>query len=92
MSDIVIRRQHKKKPAAARRSAEHMAAELKEQFGLDYEWDENVLHFHRPGVSGDLELDGQEVTLVIRLGFFLSALKPSIEKEIHRFFDENFAA
>lgn len=92
MSDIIIQRQHGKTPAAARLAAEHMANELKDEFGLSYEWDDNVLRFHRPGVSGDLELDDRNVTLTIRLGFFLSALKPSIEREVHKFFDENFAA
>ena len=90
MSDLIIRRKHGKKRSDARVAAEHMASELKEEFDLDYSWDGEVLHFRRPGVSGELTLDGQEVVLNISLGFFLSALKPSIEREIHRFFDENF--
>lgn len=49
-----------------------------------------VMHFARPGVSGNLTLSGDEAELCIHLGFFLSALKPAIEREAHRFFDENF--
>ena len=90
MSNITIRRKHGKSRAAARAAAEHMASELKEEFDLDYAWEGEVMHFKRSGVAGELTLDKKEVVLSIRLGFFLSALKPSIEREVHKFFDENF--
>ena len=90
MSDIVIRRPHGKSLAEARASAEHMAAELNEEFDLAYTWSDDVMRFKRPGVSGELSVDEREVALNIRLGFLLFALKPTIEREIHRFFDENF--
>jgi len=90
MSDIVIRRQHGKSLAEARASAEHMAAELKEEFDLDYAWNGNAMRFKRPGVAGELSVNDQTVALNIRLGLLLFALKPAIEREIHRFFDENF--
>ena len=92
MSDIVIRRKHGKTPADARASAEHMAAELKEEFDLTCAWDGDVLRFKRSGLSGELALESEEVALRIQLGFLLSALKPTIEREVHKFFDENFAA
>lgn len=92
MSEIVIHRKHGQSEAKARASAEHMAAELKEEFGLNGTWDGNVLRFKRSGLSGELTLAGQEVDLRIQLGFLLSALKPAIEREVHKFFDENFAA
>ena len=90
MSDIIIRRQHGKSLAEARASAEHMAAELKEEFDLDYAWKGNAMRFKRPGVAGELSVNDQTVALNIRLGLLLFALKPAIEREIHRFFDENF--
>jgi putative polyhydroxyalkanoate system protein len=93
MSDIIIiRRKHGKTRSEARIAAEHMASELEEEFDLSFTWDGEVMHFKRPGLSGELTLDNQEVILNVRLGFFLSALKPSIESEVHRFFDENFRA
>jgi len=91
MSDITIRRKHGKTPADARAAAEHMASELQEEFDLNYAWDGDLMRFKRPGVTGELTLDGEEVALHIHLGFLLSALKPSIEREVHKFFDENFA-
>lgn len=92
MDDIVIYRKHGKTLAEARKSAEHMANELSEEFDLTCAWQGNVLTFERFGVSGKLEIDEVEVGLTVRLGFLLSALRPSIEREVHKFFDENFAA
>ena len=91
MDDIVIYRKHGKTLAEARKSAEHMAAELNEEFDLNCAWQGNVLTFERPGVSGKLELDDKEVGVIVNLSFLLTALKPTIEREVHRFFDENFA-
>ena len=76
--------------AEARKSAEHMAAELSEEFDLTCAWQGNTLTFERFGVSGKLEIDEDQVGLIVNLGFLLSALKPSIEREVHKFFDENF--
>ena len=91
MDDIVIYRKHGKTLAEARKSAERMAAELNEEFELNCAWQGNVLTFERLGVSGKLELDDKEVGVIVNLSFLLTALKPTIEREVHRFFDENFA-
>ena len=91
MDDIVIYRKHGKTLAEARKSAERMAAELNEEFELNCAWQGNVLTFERLGVSGKLELDDQEVGVIVNLSFLLTALKPTIERDVHRFFDENFA-
>ena len=50
------------------------------------------MHFKRSGISGELTLSDEDVVLCIRLGFPLSAFKASIEREVHKFFDENFQA
>lgn len=92
MSDISIRRPHGKTRAAARAAAEHMASELKEEFDLDYSWDGDVMRFKRSGIVGELSLDRREVSIDISLGLMLFALRPTIEREVHRFFDENFPA
>lgn len=92
MADILIRRQHGKTASEARASAEHMVQELTDEFSLDCAWDGDALCFKRPGVSGELRLSDHEAVLSIKLGFFLSALKPSIEKAVHKYFDENFEA
>lgn len=92
MSDITFERKHGKNRSDARAAAENMALQLKEEFDLEYVWNGEVMHFKRPGVSGELTLDKQNVIMTIRLGLFLSALRPRIEREAHRFLDENFQA
>ena len=90
MSDIRIRRRHGMTPKAARQAADRIARRLDEEFELAHEWDDNVLHFKRSGVSGELVVDNKEVHIRVRLGFLLMAIRPRIEAKIHRFFDENF--
>ncbi|MEZ5613825.1 MAG: polyhydroxyalkanoic acid system family protein [Rhodocyclaceae bacterium] len=90
MSDIQIRRRHAMTPKAARQAADKIARQLGEEFDLAYEWDDNVLRFKRSGVGGELVVEKKEVHIRVRLGFLLLALRPRVETEIHRFFDENF--
>ena len=90
MSDIQIRRSHSMTPKAARQAADKIARQLDEEFDLAYEWDDNVLIFKRSGVSGELVVEKREVHIRVRLGFLLMAIRPRVEAEIHRFFDEHF--
>lgn len=90
MSDILIRRRHALSAKAARKAADQIAGRLNEEFDLAYEWSDNVLNFKRPGVSGELVVEKQEVHIRVRLGFLLLAIRPRVEQEIHRYFDENF--
>ena len=90
MSEINISRMHGKTLAEARKAAEHLAGELQDDLDMNYSWDGDVLNFQRTGVKGQLTLDKREVSIKIKLGFLLTAFKPVIEQEIHKFFDENF--
>lgn len=90
MTDILIRRRHTLSAKAARQAAEKIARQLDEGFDLAYEWDDNVLVFKRSGVSGELVVEKKEVHIRVRLGFLLFAIRPRVEEEIHRYFDENF--
>jgi putative polyhydroxyalkanoate system protein len=90
MSDILIRRRHTLDTRAARQAADRIARQLDAEFDLAYEWDDNVLRFRRSGVSGELVVKGKEVHIRVRLGFLLMAIRPRVEAEIHRYFDENF--
>lgn len=90
MSDIIIRRSHTLTPVKARKAAENIAARLGEEFDLEYRWDGDVLHFRRPGVTGNLILAKHQVEIKVRLGFLLLAIRPKVEQEIHRYCDQNF--
>lgn len=90
MSDIVIRHPHNKPHDEARALAEQVADKLKKEFSLDYQWQGDVLQFQRSGVTGQLTVSPAEVVVEVKLGFLLSALKPKITGEVHRFLAEKF--
>lgn len=92
MSEINIRRKHGKSIKEARKAAEHLADELKNDLDMSYSWDGDALNFQRMGVKGQLTMDDQEIAIQIKLGLLLTAFKPVIEQGIHKFFDENFPA
>ena len=92
MNDILIYRKNSLGIAPARAAAEHLAAELRDEFGLQSRWQGDSLLFEHAGVSGELAISSEEVILSVRLGFLLAALKPQIEREVRRHFDANFPA
>lgn len=90
MSEIRISRPHGLSIKKAKAAAERIAAELAEEFDITYGWEGNRLEFERSGVTGSIEVDKKHVEIHARLGLMLSMLRSRIEREIHRFCDENF--
>jgi putative polyhydroxyalkanoate system protein len=90
MSEILVSRVHGMTLKKAKQAAEHIAAELAEEFQIEYAWEGNTLEFRRAGVNGTIAVDKKEVEIRARLGLMLSLLHSKIESEIHRFCDENF--
>lgn len=92
MSEIKVTRTHHLSARKARLAAEHVAADLQSQYGLDYHWDEDgVLSFRRAGLVGQLTLARRQVTVQVQLGLLLSPLRSIFEREIEDFFDQRFA-
>jgi putative polyhydroxyalkanoate system protein len=91
MSDIEVRRAHALGLAGARRAADEMVAHLGREFALKGHWAGDTLHFDRPGVTGTLEVTASSLHLLVRLGFLLRMMKPSIEGAVHRELDALFA-
>src|SRR2546423_12739304 len=82
MASISIARKHHLSHKKAKDAAEHIARDLKSRFSLDYAWNGDRIEFERPGVSGSMHVRKDEIQLDVSLGFLLTALKPSIEREI----------
>ncbi|QDQ28449.1 polyhydroxyalkanoic acid synthase [Chitinimonas arctica] len=87
---IQIRHSHNKSQEEARKLAEQVAEQMKNEFAMEYRWDGDVLNFQRPGVSGQLMLPPGEVVMDVKLGFLLSAMKPRIEGEVRKFLTQQF--
>lgn len=90
MSHIAIDHAHSLSPDAARKAVEEVAQKLSERFGMDYNWEGDVMHFARSGVDGHIELSPSNLHVTAKLGFLLGALKGPIESEIRRVLDERF--
>jgi putative polyhydroxyalkanoate system protein len=91
MAHIEISRAHGLTAKKAEAAAEQAGKRLSEEFGLKYRWDEEALHFERPGVKGYLHLGANSVRIVVSLGLMLTPFKKRIQEEIQRNLDEFFA-
>jgi putative polyhydroxyalkanoate system protein len=91
MPSIDIRRSHSKSMKDAKAAVERVAEKISEKFEVECGWNGNSLEFSRSGVDGSISLSKGEVHVVANLGFMLGMLKGSIESEIHRYLDREFA-
>jgi putative polyhydroxyalkanoate system protein len=92
MATISITKQHRMTHKAAKAAAQQVAADLQQRFGLRYAWDGDRCTFERAGLAGELVVGASDVRLECTLGFLLTAIKPAIEREVHREFDQRFAS
>lgn len=90
MSQIDIRREHALPLKDAREKVGRVAAAIAQRFDLECGWDGNTLRFRRSGVEGEIAVAAKAIRVHARLGFLLFALRPAIEREIHRVMDEEF--
>ena len=83
MASISIAKKHHLSHRKAKDVAEKIARDLNQRFSLDYAWDGDQIEFERPGLSGTMHVSKDRISLDVSLGFLLTPLKPTIEKEIH---------
>ena len=90
MHSIDIKRSHNLELAKAKKAVQKVANHIAEKFDVDCEWDGNTLNFQRSGVDGHIKVNPKSIHVFADLGFFLSALKSPIEREINSYLDEEF--
>jgi putative polyhydroxyalkanoate system protein len=91
MAKIDIRRPHGKTVAEARAVVERVADRMREKFGTEGSWEGDTLTFQRSGVKGAIAVSPSDVHVTAELGMLLSPLKGTIEEEIRKKLDEQFA-
>jgi putative polyhydroxyalkanoate system protein len=91
MPKIDIRRPHQLSIAEARAVVDQVAARMHEKFGMDGRWQDDILLFSRPGVSGSIAVGSDAIQVKAELGLLLAPLKGLVEQEIRRKLDEHFA-
>jgi putative polyhydroxyalkanoate system protein len=92
MAHISIIQKHALTHKKARTAAQKVADKLSAEYDMTSEWEGDVLHFQRSGVSGRLTLHEHTAKIEIKLGFLLMAFAPKIEDEVGRQMRKVFAA
>ncbi len=90
MSTIDIHAFHTLSHEEALNAADELSIDLAKKFGIDYGWEDEVIHFERPGVNGQILVQESELRIQADLGLLLMMLKTPIEQEIIRYLEEHF--
>jgi len=91
MADIDLTRLHNLGLEDGRSAIERVARQLDDDLGIDYQWQDNTLHFDGQGADGHIEVSDQSVQVAINLSFFLSPMRSRIETEAERYLDEHLS-
>ena len=90
MPSIDIKRAHSRPLPEARKSVQRVADHIAERFDVACKWDGNTLNFKRSGVDGHIKVSAKRIHVTADLGFLLLAIRSSVEREIHRYLEEEF--
>jgi len=90
VSTIDIHAFHTLSHEEALNAADELSIDLAKKFGIDYGWEDEVIHFERPGVNGQILVQESELRIQANLGLLLMMLKTPIEQEIIRYLEEHF--
>jgi len=90
MSAIDVCAYHTMNKSDAQEAADELAHDLAEKFSIDYGWDDDAIHFERPGVHGMITVGEKEIRIKAELGFLLVMLKGRIEQEIVTYLEQHF--
>lgn len=88
MSVIKVNRSHNLAMEKARALAEDLVANLAQEFGVKYHWEDETVKFKGAGAKGHMTVLSDRVELKMELGFLLKPFKGKIENSINRRLDE----
>jgi putative polyhydroxyalkanoate system protein len=91
MADIEIVKSHSLTIAQAKALVQKSADELAAEYDLTSEWQDDALHFHRPGIDGRMLVTDSEVRLELTLGLLLKPFKGKFIDRLERNFDRLLA-
>ncbi len=92
MNKISISHKHSFAKSTAWSKAEDLLDGLSKDYNLDIETDgEGNITFSGSGITGDVEICSDYVTINAQLSFLMIAMKPIISSEIQKKLDEKFS-
>ena len=92
MSRIYIQRDHELDNRTLRKRAERLARQLQDEFGGDYRWEGNTVHYnYSGGIDARLTLQDDDILVDVKLGVLMRLLKNRLQQEIERYLDKHLA-
>lgn len=92
MPTIDIKRAHSRPLPEAKKLVQRVADHIAERFDVDCCWDGDTLNFQRSGVDGHIKVSAKQIHVTANLGFLLLAIRGTVEREIHRYLEEEFGS
>ena len=92
MSRIYIQREHELDGGTLRKRAERLAKQLQSEFGGNYRWEGNTVHYnYSGGIDARLTLQENDILVDVKLGVLMLMLKKRLQAEIERYLDKHLA-
>ena len=92
MSRIYIQRDHELGNRTLRKRAERLAKQLQSEFGGNYRWEGNTVHYnYSGGIDARLTLQDADILVDVKLGVLMLMLKKRLQQEIERYLDQHLA-
>lgn len=89
MPDIELTRSHSLGLDDGRNAVERVAQQLEDDIGVDYEWDDNTLHFDGDAADGRIEVEADTVEILVNLSAFLRPMQSQLKAEAERYLDRH---
>ena len=92
MSRIYIQRDHELDSRTLRKRAESLARQLQREFGGNYRWEGNTVHYnYSGGIDARLTLQDEDILVDVKLGVLMLMLKTRLQQEIEGYLDKHLA-
>lgn len=92
MSRIYIQREHELDGGTLRKRAERLAKQLQSEFGGNYRWEGNTVHYnYSGGIDARMTLQDNDILVDVKLGVLMLMLKKRLQAEIERYLDKHLA-
>ena len=88
MATIQIHRKHQLDLPDIRSRAEGLADTLVAKFGGQFHWQDDQLFYERSGVDACISCGSDDISVAIKLGMMMSAIRGTIETEVNNSLDK----
>lgn len=84
---MTVTRPHSKNNGEIREIVEKIAGEMSREFGFDYNWNSETLHFNRTGVNGHISMLPGRIEVKINKSFFIPISDTFLRSRVEEYMD-----